>query len=92
MLQLPRPFAVAVPIIPLTEDIRVIVLFASAVPVKVGVVSLVLLSVLELPVSVPAVILGAEGAGGTVASMVMARDEDATPVFPAASAALAVML
>ena len=92
MLQLPEPLAVAVPTVPFTEDIRVIVLFASAVPVKVGVVSLVRLSVSDVPRSVSAVISGVDGAAGADASMVMARADDATLVFPAASVAVAVML
>ena len=81
-----------VPIVPSTEDIKVMVLFASAVPVKVGVLSLVILSVSELPVSVPAVISGVDGAAGAVVSMIMARAEDTALVLPAASVAVAVML
>ncbi len=67
------------------------VLLASAVPVSVGVVSLVTLSVLELPVSLPASRSGVDGAL-TAVSMVMDRPEEATDWLPAASVALAVTL
>ena len=43
---------------------------ASAVPVKVGVVTLVILSVLETPVSLAAVRSGVVGASGTTLSIV----------------------
>lgn len=93
MLQLPIKFAVVVPmILPVTDDIRFTVLFACAVPVNVGVLSFVMLSVLEMPVSVPAVMLGVEGAGGTDASIIIARAEDAGLTLPAASVAMTVML
>jgi len=92
MLQLPDPSAVAVPTIPSTEDIRVTVLFASAVPVKVGVLSFVMLSVFEIPVSVPSVMSGVEGAVGDDVSMVMAKAEDTVLVLPATSVAVAVIL
>ena len=65
--KLPPPSVIAVPI----DDpllIRLIVLLASAVPVKVGVVSLVILSVLEMPVSERSVRLGVEGAAGAMES------------------------
>ena len=45
------------------------VALASAVPVKVGVLSLVALSVLELPVSLAAAKSGVEGAAGEVRSI-----------------------
>jgi hypothetical protein len=48
----------------------VTVLPASAVPVKVGVVTLVTLSVLEAPLSDAAARSGADGADGAVASIV----------------------
>ena len=44
------------------------VLLASAVPVKVGVVSVVILSVLELPVSEEASRSGVDGADGAIQS------------------------
>ena len=93
MVQLPEPSAVPDPIsvVP-SVSYSLTVALASAVPLKVGVVSLVMLSVLELPLSVPAVMSGALGAPGAVASMVTARPEDATLVLPAKSVALAVMV
>ncbi len=64
---------------------------APAVPVKVGVVSLVLSSVLEEPLSLPAARSGVEGAAGAVVSMVMFSAAEATDWLPAASVALAVI-
>ena len=64
---------------------------ASAVPVKVGVLSLVLLSVFETPLSVAAVMSGADGAKAIV-SMVTLSAADATLAMPAASVATALML
>ena len=71
IVQLPKLSAVVVPIFPLTLLVRVTVLLASAVPVKVGVVLLVMLSVLELPESVAAVMSGVEGAVGAPVSITM---------------------
>ena len=67
------------------------VLLASAVPVKVGVVSLVLLSVLEIPVSDEAARSGVEGGDGAVASTVIDKEADTLDTFPATSVAFAVM-
>ena len=69
MLQLPEPSAVAVPsnVVPLVSY-SFTVLLASAVPVKTGVVLLVMLSVLDAPVSVTLVMSGALGANGGVVS------------------------
>ena len=66
------------------------VALASAVPVKVGVVLLVALSVLDVPLSVRFVMSTALGAAGAVASIVTVRLLDATPVLPAVSVALVV--
>ena len=66
-------------------------LLASAVPVKVGVVSLVLLSVFELPVSEPLSRSGVDGAAGAVASMLIVNSDEASDTFPVASVAFAVM-
>jgi hypothetical protein len=68
--QLP-PVAVAVPseVVP-SVSYNVTVLPLSAVPVKVGVVLLVMLSLFEVPVSVPLVMSGVEGALGAVWSSV----------------------
>ena len=67
------------------------VLLASAVPVKVGVVSLVKLSLFDVPVSEVAAKSGVDGAAGAEASMLIVKAEDAFEAFPAASVALAVM-
>lgn len=91
-LQLPEPSAVVLPILPSTLELIATVLFASAVPVKVGVASLVMLSVLELPVSLPADRSGVLGALGAAVSMVTERAEDAAELLPAASVAVAVIL
>ena len=67
-------------------------LLASAVPVKVGVVSLVRLSLLDAPVSESAARSGTEGAAGAVLSMVMERLGDAASALPATSKGFAVKL
>src|SRR2546429_689260 len=82
MLQLPEPSAVAVPICVAPSRSRT-VLPASAVPVKVGDVTLVMLSVGELPLSDPAVRSGALGAVGGVLSS--AKVMLALAVLPAVS-------
>ena len=89
---MPLPSAVAVPkeVVPPRKTSTV--LPASAVPVNVGVVLLVMLSVVELPLSVAAVKSGVDVALGAAVSMVMLKAPEAEPVFPAASVALAVML
>ena len=61
------------------------VLSASASPVRVGVVSVVILSVLELPVSETAERSGVDGADGDAASMVISKALEALEVLPAAS-------
>ena len=66
------------------------VLLASAVPLKVGVVSLVTLSLLLRPVSEPLSKSIAPGAEGAVVSIVTDRGVDAAPVLPAPSVTLAV--
>ena len=90
MAQSPDPSAVAVPTDPSIEEVSVTVLLASAVPARVGVVSLVMSSSEAVPVSLEAVRSGALGAAGLVVSMVTARPVDAAPVLPAASVAVAV--
>ena len=67
-------------------------LLASAVPVKVGVVSLVLLSVFELPVSELESRSGVDGAAGAAASMLIVNSAEASDTFPVASVAFAVMV
>ena len=69
MVQLP-PVAVVVPK-SVAPSYSVTVLPASAVPVKTGVVLLVILSVLLMPVSVPLVMSGVEGALGATVSVTM---------------------
>ena len=71
MDQLPLPLAVAVPSnVEPSVSYSLTVLPASAVPVKVGVVSLVMLSVLDTPLSLAETKSGALGAAGAVLSMV----------------------
>ncbi len=67
------------------------VALAWAVPVNVGVVSLVRLSVLEVPVSLPAARSGVAGAAGAVVSMVTFSAAEAEEALPAASMVLAVI-
>ena len=64
---------------------------AVPVPANVGVLSPVLLSVLLLPVSVPAVRSGAAGAAGAVVSMVIANAGLGALVLPAASVTVVVI-
>src|SRR5437879_5134243 len=93
MLQLPPPVATPVPTA--VPPLKIVtVLFASAVPLKVGVVALVMLSVLLLPVSEAAIRSGVDGALGAVVSIVTDRAPDATLTFPAMSVtfSVAVML
>ena len=61
------------------------VLPASAVPVKVGVVLLVMSSLLDTPVSLAAARSGAEGAAGARVSKVSVGVAPAPPLFPAVS-------
>ena len=63
----------------------------SLVPVNVGVVSLVIRSVEEEPVSLAAASSGAEGAAGAIVSIVTVKDEDAVERFPAVSTARTVI-
>ena len=63
---------------------------STLLPVRVGVVTLVMLSVLLLPESEALARSGAPGAEGAVVSIVTARAVDATPVLPAASVTLAL--
>src|SRR5882672_5475832 len=91
MLQLPLPSAVALPIWVAPSN-SFTVLFAAAVPVKVGVVALVMLSLFEEPESEAALKSGVEGAAGAEVSMVTESAAEAVPTLPAASVAVAVML
>ncbi len=84
----PRPWPVPITVLPSS---RVTCAAASAVPVKVGVASLVMLSVFDTPLSVAAVMSGTDG-GTTTVSMVTARAADAALGMPAAFVATALML
>jgi hypothetical protein len=91
-LQFPDPSAVAVPKT-VDPSNTCTVLLGAAVPVKVGVLSLVRLSVLDAPVSVAAVMSGVDGIEvGAVVSMVMLRGAEAGLTFPAPSVAVAVIV
>ena len=68
--QLPAPSALVVPKVPDTDEMTLTVELASAVPLKVGVLSLVILSVDELPLSEPAARSGVDGEDGAVWSTV----------------------
>ena len=67
-------------------------MFPSDIPVKVGVVSFVILSVFDSPVSEAAVKSGSDGAGGETVSILTVNGIDSTLTFPAASVAFAVKL
>ncbi len=90
--QFPLPSAVVVPKVPSTEEITATVELASAVPLNVGVLSLVILSVLDKPESEPAARSGVDGAAGAEVSIVIESPEEAELVFPAASVAVAVIV
>src|ERR1035437_6220211 len=82
MVHSPHPFATAVPV-DVDPAKSSTVLPASAVPVKVGVVSAVMLSVLEVPESLEAARSGADGAAGTAVSIVTASAVEWSLVPPA---------
>ena len=88
--QVPSAVAAVVPstVVP---SYTVTVLSASAVPARLGVVILVMLSVLETPVSEVAKRSGSAGRAGAVASMVIDNAADAAVTLPATSVALVVM-
>ena len=67
------------------------VLSASAVPVKVGVVSEVISSLSELPVSELEERSGVEGVDGPVVSIVRLSSSDSSDVLPAVSVTVAVI-
>jgi hypothetical protein len=66
--------------------------FASAVPVNIGVVTLVVLSVAEPPLSEAVARSGLPGAAGAVVSIVTCSAPDAAPMLPDRSVAFAVMV
>jgi hypothetical protein len=88
-LQLPLLSAVVVPseVVP-PRNSSTVALF-SAVPLNLGVVTLVMLSVLELPLSLVGSRSGVEGALATE-SMVMLNDPEAEDTLPEVSVAVAV--
>ena len=89
--QAPAPSAVSVPTRTAPAN-RSTVEFAGAVPVNDGVVSDVMLSVLEGPVSLPAMRSGAEGAAGTLVLISIERAPEAGEgPLPAASVWMAVI-
>ncbi len=69
---------------------RVTIVLVSLVPVMTGVVTFVMPSVLEAPVSLAALALGTEGATGATVSTVTRIDADAGPRLPATSVFLVV--
>src|SRR5437879_11139656 len=83
--------AIAVPstVVPLVSNSVTVAPTSAPLPVNTGVVVLVMLSLLDDPVSVAAVMSGAEGAAAAV-SIVTARLAEATLVLPAMSVCLAV--
>jgi hypothetical protein len=90
IVQFPSPSATADPTCVAPSN-NFTVLPASAVPLKVGVVLLVMLSLLDEPLSLAAVRSGVDVAEGAVVSIVIDKPADATDVFPAASVAVAVI-
>ena len=81
MGQLPEPSAVAEPIEVLPpENISTFAFATAPVPVNVGVLSKVVLSVFELPVSLPLARSGVDGAVGPVESSVYTSAEEAADV------------
>ncbi len=92
MLQLPEPSAVVVPsnVVPSVSYNLTVAPASAPLPVRVGVVTLVMLSVLLLPESEALARSAAPGAVGAVVSTVTARPVDAELVLPAASVTLVV--
>jgi hypothetical protein len=83
---------VAVPLPTCTPSLKIVTtLPASAVPLKVGVVMLVRLSLLDDPESLPLLKSGVDGAVGEVVSIVTESADDAAEIFPAESVCWAVI-
>ena len=91
MVQVPPVVAVALPttFVPSRSSTSTP---AAAVPVKVGVLIRVMLSVVEEPLSLAAVRSGAPGTAGGVVSIVIVSADEVAPVLPATSVARAEML
>jgi hypothetical protein len=81
-----------VPMTPSTDEESVTVDPVTHESVKSGVVSLVALSVEEVPVSVPAVISGVPVAASAVVSIVTERPVDTGEIFPPTSVCLPVIV
>jgi hypothetical protein len=77
-------------VVPLVSNKVTVAPTSAPLPVNTGVVLLVMLSVLDEPESVAAVMSGADGAAAVV-SIVTARLAEDTLVLPAASVAVAVI-
>lgn len=80
---MPLPSAVVVPITPVPVRVTFTVLFASAVPARIKVVSLVIPSLLEEPVSVEMPVM--TGALGGVKSTTQVKLAGVASTFPAKS-------
>src|SRR5688500_12672222 len=80
--QLPLASAAPVPIKMVPPRKSCTALLASAVPEKVGVVTLVTLSVLEMPLSLAAAMSGVGGAAGAAVSIVMLRAPETAETLP----------
>ena len=90
VVQLP-PVATAVPTtVAPSKSVTVVPL--SAVPVKVGAVTLVMLSVFDMPLSLAAVRSGTDGAAGAVESIVTLNAAEGALTLPTASMACAIRL
>jgi hypothetical protein len=86
------PFA-ATPDPTVTPSLKIVtVLPSGATPVKVGVITLVMLSVLDVPESDAAARSGIDGTSVDAARIVTERLDEAKLTLPAASDAFAVML
>ncbi len=92
MLQLPEPSAVVVPsnVVPSVSYSLTVAPASAPLPVTVGVVALVRLSVLLVPVSDPLARSAAPEAVGVVVSIVTVKPADPALVLPAASVTLVV--
>ena len=88
---MPAPSAVAVPstVVPLVSNSVTVAPASAPLPVNAGMVTLVMLSVLDEPVSVAAVMSGAAGAAAVVSSVKLS---DAVPVLPNESVWLATIV
>ena len=91
IVQAPVAVETALPIA-VVPSYRTTVVEAGAVPLKIGVVILVMLSVDDLPLSVSVVRSGVEGTVGAAVSMVTDSDADTALTLPARSVSAAATL